>query len=165
LKSLFKFLLPLIGIIIVFFTIFCAVEFLIIPLFEIHPSSGIWKYSDDDLEIIIYIPDEMDGYFSTETNVRYKADFSYKGVKYKAILINNKYMNSLGLALVNDYKDFDNKNIEINYLLYSGYKRKRDKLIFKGVKIFDIPYKYIESIKISYEGQDLIFKKVGACSP
>ena len=102
-------ILIIIAVIIVGFLMFISYSFgLSIP------SSGIWQYSDDDLEITIYVPN--DGGISTPSGfAKCKAVFSYKGENQKAILSYHTKMYHINLVIVDSYDDIMRTNIEFGY--------------------------------------------------
>lgn len=143
-----------------FSILFLICFFLLKQLFYSYsPSSGIWKYNDDDLKIVVYVP--PDGGFPTGAYFRCKVDFSYKGETQKAILSYNDKMYSLDLTLVDDYSNIDKESLEKGDLLYSRYSMEKGKWKLKSVKIYDNPYKYTKELKTIYEGRELAFQKIG----
>ena len=112
-------------------------------LYSFMPSSGIWQYKDDDLEIVIYIP--PNGGTISGPYLACKAEYIRKGEKRKAILFYNTKMYQYRLACVDEYEDIENrKNQKLNYVLDSSYvtpmkknewelKNGKSTLIFKKI--------------------------------
>lgn len=121
------------------------------------PSSGIWQYSDGNLDIIIYVP--PDGGILLPPHLACKAEISYKGEKQKAVLLYNTKHYQLDFALIDDYADIVNSDVKFNYIFHSTYvvPMKRGEWEFKGGK-FSKPYN--ELLK-EYKYENLILKKIG----
>ena len=158
-KLIFKFLLIIIVIIAVILIILWGIPRLLIwvSFTSSIPSSGIWQYKDDDLEIIIYVPEgggikESDGGF-----YKCKVDIIYNGEKQNAVIVYHEKMYQYYIKYVYSYGKIMEPDVEINRIgeiISSTYRMNMGKW-----KLIDI--RTSEDFLKDYEGKSLIFKKIG----
>jgi hypothetical protein len=120
------------------------------------PSSGIWQYEDDDLEIIIYVP-KGGGINILDGCLKCKAEISYKGEKQKAIIVYHPKMYQYYIKYVYSYDNIMKPDVEISRIgeiISSTYHIKNGKWELKDIRTS-------EDFLKDYDGKSLILKKIG----
>ena len=123
------------------------------------PSSGIWQYKDDDLEINIYVPEggginESDGGFR-----KCKVDIIYNGKNQNAIIVYNDKMYQYYIKYVYNYDNIMKPGVEINRIGEIISSTYRMHAIMGKWELKDI--RTSENFLKDYDGKNLILKKIG----
>ena len=122
------------------------------------PSSGIWQYQDDDLEIIIYVP-EGGGVNTSDGCYKCKVDITYSGKKQSAVIVYHGKTYQYYIKYVYNYDNIMKPDININRIGEIISSTYHIRAIAGEWELKEI--RTNEALLKDYEGKNLILKKIG----
>ena len=157
-KSLLKFSLIIVIIIaVILIILFGVFQLLIWVSFSSGmPSSGIWQYKDDDLELLIYVP-KGGGINASNGCYKCKVNVIYNGKRQNAVIVYHGKMYQYYIKYVYSYDNIMEPDIEISRIgeiISSTYRMNMGKWELKDIRTN-------EDFLKDYEGKNLILKKIG----